>query len=49
AWVPAEDPASLSFYRRAGWNPDGTIRTLDAAGRALREIRLTGPLDLVLT
>ncbi|MGH3607769.1 MAG: GNAT family N-acetyltransferase, partial [Pseudonocardiaceae bacterium] len=37
------------FYRRAGWNPDGTIRTLDAAGRALREIRLTGPLDLVLT
>jgi GNAT superfamily N-acetyltransferase len=49
AWVPAEDPASLSFYQRAGWNPDGTIRTLDAAGRFLREIRLTGPLDLVLT
>jgi hypothetical protein len=47
--VPAEDPASLNFYRRAGWHPDGTIRTLDAAGRALREIRLTGPLDLVLT
>lgn len=46
AWVPAEDPASLSFYRRAGWDPDGTIRTLDANGRALREIRLTGPLDL---
>jgi GNAT superfamily N-acetyltransferase len=49
AWVAAEDPASLNFYRRAGWNPDGTIRTLDAAGRALREIRLTGSLDLVLT
>ncbi|MCA1694964.1 MAG: GNAT family N-acetyltransferase [Actinobacteria bacterium] len=49
AWVPAEDQASLNFYRRAGWHPDGTIRTLDAAGRALREIRLTGPLDLVLT
>jgi L-amino acid N-acyltransferase YncA len=49
AWVPAEDPASLSFFRRAGWNPDGTIRTLDAAGRALREVRLTGPLDLTLT
>lgn len=48
-WVPAEDPASLSFYRRAGWNPDGTVRTLDADGRPLRELRLTGPLDLVLT
>lgn len=46
AWVPAEDPASLNFYRRAGWNPDGTVRTLDAGGRALREMRLTGPLDL---
>jgi GNAT superfamily N-acetyltransferase len=49
AWVLAEDPASLSFYRRAGWHPDGTIRTLDAAGRMLREVRLTGPLDLTLT
>ncbi|HEY3693115.1 MAG TPA: GNAT family N-acetyltransferase [Pseudonocardiaceae bacterium] len=49
AWVPAEDPASLSFYRRAGWHPDSTVRTLDAGGRLLREIRLTGPLDLVLT
>ncbi|MGB9280214.1 MAG: GNAT family N-acetyltransferase [Pseudonocardiaceae bacterium] len=49
AWVPAEDPASLSFYRRAGWNPDSTIRTLDAGGRALRELRLTGPLNLALT
>ncbi len=48
-WVPAEDPASLNFYRRAGWNPDGTIRTLDAAGRPLREVRLTGSLDLALT
>jgi GNAT superfamily N-acetyltransferase len=48
AWVPAEDPAFLSFYRHAGWAPDGTVRTLDADGRALREIRLTGPLDLVL-
>lgn len=48
-WIPAEDPASLSFYRRAGWNPDGTVRTLDAHGRPLRELRLTGPLNLVLT
>jgi GNAT superfamily N-acetyltransferase len=45
AWVPAEDPASLSFYQRAGWDPDGTVRTLDADGHALREIRLTGPLE----
>jgi GNAT superfamily N-acetyltransferase len=49
AWIPAEDPASLNFYRRAGWTPDGTVRTLDARGRALRELRLTGSLDLKLT
>lgn len=49
AWIPAEDAASLSFYRRAGWAPDGTVRTLDANGRVLRELRLTGPLDLALT
>jgi GNAT superfamily N-acetyltransferase len=48
-WVPTEDPASLNFYRRAGWTPDGTVRTLDADGRPLREARLTGPLDLVLS
>lgn len=49
AWVPAEDSASLSFYRRAGWDPDGTVRTLDAGGRALREVRLTGALTLTLS
>lgn len=48
-WVPAKDPAALSFYRRAGWDPDGTVRTLDAGGRALHEVRLTGSLSLVLT
>lgn len=48
AWVAIEDSAALNFYRRAGWNPDGTVRTLDAGGRPLRELRLTGPLDLVL-
>lgn len=47
-WVPTEDPASLSFYRHAGWKPDRTIRTLDAGGRPLREIRLTGTLNLAL-
>ena len=49
AWVPAEDPASLNFYRRIGWEPDGTVRTLDANGRAIREVRLTGPLNLTLS
>ncbi|MGH4012216.1 MAG: GNAT family N-acetyltransferase [Pseudonocardiaceae bacterium] len=48
-WVPAQDPALLNFYRRAGWDPDGTVRTLDAAGHPLREIRLTGSLNLVLS
>ncbi|MGQ0772821.1 MAG: GNAT family N-acetyltransferase [Pseudonocardiales bacterium] len=48
AWVPAGDPASLNFYRRAGWSADGTVRTLDAGGQPLREVRLTGPLDLTL-
>ncbi len=45
AWVPAEDPASLGFYHRAGWEPDRTVRTLDAGGRPLREVRLTGLLQ----
>lgn len=44
-WVPEADSASLSFYRAVGWDPDGTVRTLDAGGRPLREMRLTGPLD----
>ncbi len=29
-----------------GWEPDGTVRTLDAGGRPLREVRLGGSLDL---
>lgn len=45
-WVPERDAASRAFYRRAGWEPDGTVRTLDAGGRPLREVRLGGPLDL---
>lgn len=46
AWVPERDVASRRFYERAGWDPDGTVRTLDAGGRPLREIRVTGALDL---
>jgi GNAT superfamily N-acetyltransferase len=48
AWIPEADTASLNFYRRAGWQPDGTVRTLDAGGRPLREVRLSGGLDLEL-
>ena len=48
AWVPEPDKASLGFYHRAGWVADGTVRTLDAGGRPLREIRLTGTLRIEL-
>jgi GNAT superfamily N-acetyltransferase len=47
-WVPEADNASLGFFSRAGWQPDGTVRTLDAGGRPLREVRLSGGLDLEL-
>ncbi|MCP2334437.1 Ribosomal protein S18 acetylase RimI [Actinoalloteichus cyanogriseus DSM 43889] len=47
-WLPQSDTASESFYRKAGWEPDGTARTLDAGGRPFREVRLTGPLDIPL-
>ncbi|MQA07212.1 MAG: GNAT family N-acetyltransferase [Pseudonocardiaceae bacterium] len=48
SWIPEADTASLSFFERAGWAPDGTVRTLDAAGTPLREIRLSGGLELEL-
>ncbi|GAA2356251.1 GNAT family N-acetyltransferase [Saccharopolyspora halophila] len=44
-WAPEADSASLSFFRSVDWSPDGTVRTLDAGGSPLREMRLTGPLD----
>lgn len=47
-WVPEVDEVSLAFYHRVGWQPDGTVRTLDAGGRPLREVRLTGSLALEL-
>ena len=49
AWVPEPDKATLKFYERGGWVPDGTVRTLDAGGRPLREVRLTGTLRVELT
>jgi len=48
AWVPEADKASVSFLERATWVRDGTVRTLDAGGRPLREIRLTGTLRIEL-
>jgi GNAT superfamily N-acetyltransferase len=47
-WVPENDDVSLRFYTRVGWEGDGMVRTLDADGRPLREVRLTGGLDLHL-
>jgi GNAT superfamily N-acetyltransferase len=49
AWIPETDQASRKFYARAGWFAEGTARTLDAGGRPLREIRLSGSLNLTLT
>jgi GNAT superfamily N-acetyltransferase len=46
AWLPEADEASGKFYASIGWRPDGTARTLDAAGQPLREIRVSGGLDL---
>jgi GNAT superfamily N-acetyltransferase len=49
AWVPEADEASRRFYARAGWEPDGAMRGLDTGNGTLREIRVTGSLDLKLT
>jgi hypothetical protein len=42
------DRASLGFFRRAGWKPDGLVRTLDTGETTVREVRLTGTLALEL-
>jgi GNAT superfamily N-acetyltransferase len=44
SWVAEADKASLAFWERAGWVTDGTVRTLDAGGQPLREVRMTGTL-----
>jgi GNAT superfamily N-acetyltransferase len=44
AWVLEADEASLSFYRSAGWEPDGTGRALDMDGTAVHEVRLHASL-----
>ncbi|HVK22865.1 MAG TPA: GNAT family N-acetyltransferase [Actinokineospora sp.] len=48
-WIPESDKASVGFFRQAGWSPDGVVRTLDAGGKPLREVRLSGALDFELT
>jgi GNAT superfamily N-acetyltransferase len=48
AWVPEADAASRKFYSGVGWEPDGTVRVLDTGQGELREVRLTGSLDLRL-
>jgi L-amino acid N-acyltransferase YncA len=49
AWVPEPDAASRNFYKAAGWTADGTVRVLDTGEGQLRELRVTGALDLELT
>ena len=48
SWVAEEDKASRGFWERTGWRSDGTVRTLDAGGRPLREVRMTGTLSFEL-
>jgi GNAT superfamily N-acetyltransferase len=43
AWVPEADTASRAFYARAGWEPDGAVRTLDTGEGTVREIRYLQP------
>ncbi|MFB9728438.1 GNAT family N-acetyltransferase [Haloechinothrix salitolerans] len=47
-WVSESDSATLAFYRSVGWDPDGTVRTLDTGGTHIREMRLAGGLELYL-
>jgi GNAT superfamily N-acetyltransferase len=49
AWIPEADEASRHFYTRAGWEPDSAVRAFDTGAGTLREIRMTGSLDLRLT
>ncbi len=39
AWVAEPDTVTAGFLESAGWDRDGWIRTLDAAGTPLREAR----------
>jgi L-amino acid N-acyltransferase YncA len=48
AWVAEADTVSRAFYGHAGWVHDGAVRGLDTGAGLLREVRLSGPLDLEL-
>jgi GNAT superfamily N-acetyltransferase len=48
AWIPEVDAVSRAFYGHAGWEPDGGVRGLDTGAGTVREIRVSGPLDLRL-
>jgi GNAT superfamily N-acetyltransferase len=40
AWAYAKDPATLSFLRSAGWEPDGAHRALDVDDLFVPQLRL---------
>jgi hypothetical protein len=44
--VPEADAVSRAFYGHAGWTADGAVRGLDTGAGTLREVRVSGPLDL---
>lgn len=48
AWVPEADAASRAFYEHADWTADGAVRGLDTGAGTLREVRVSGPLELHL-
>ncbi|MDN5860536.1 MAG: GNAT family N-acetyltransferase [Pseudonocardia sp.] len=48
AWVPEADVASRRFYAGVGWEPDGAVRAFETGDGTLREVRITGSLDLKL-
>ncbi|MGD9529221.1 GNAT family N-acetyltransferase [Pseudonocardia sp.] len=48
AWVAEVDEVTRRFYASAGWGPDGQVRVLDTGEGELRELRITGSLDLEL-
>jgi GNAT superfamily N-acetyltransferase len=39
AWVPDADRATGAFYESANWERDGAVRTLEADGGSVREVR----------
>ena len=48
AWVNESDSATLNFYRKVGWEATRLVRTLDTGRRHVRQLCVTGGLDLQL-